>query len=198
MVGGPYISHEPIVESIIIHEISISRSDPVYDNVLEGLVISQTHTKSDSVAHAFEVHRFDKVVIVQVRLYIRVLRCEPQLSGTYGKLQTGAQTYVVPVIIDLDLGRSVLAGHQHRTDLHVIANAGTLDGVAESHLNNGCLDIRALTSSMEQYTRGRMIPQVLAHTWQVLQHADVHRPEMVRRANSGEQQKLRGSDCSCA
>src|SRR5437899_2880998 len=84
----------------------------------------------------------------------------------------------------------MLAGHEDRGNLHVIAQIRALDGVAQADLDRGSLDLRSLAHHTQEHGGGGMVAQVLTRPWQVVQHRDTHAAELCRRTNTGEQEQV--------
>ena len=84
----------------------------------------------------------------------------------------------------------MLGGHKQRGDLHVVAEVGILDGVAEADLDGGGLDVGSVAGGAEQDAGGGMVAEVLTNTREVVNDGDADLSEMVGGANAGEQEEV--------
>ncbi len=134
------------------------------------------------------------IVVVQTGLHMGIGGLEGQFTLAQCQLQAGAQADVVPVFVDHHLGWPVFAGHQHRAELHVVAEVRSLDGVAQPHLDHRSLNVWGIPSGeVDDGGRG-MVSEVLANPWQVLDNLNAEASDMLRRADAGQHQKLRRGD----
>ena len=123
-------------------------------------------------------------------LDVRVGGLEGQLSLSHRELEAGVHSDVVAVVVDFDLGRAVLAGHQHRLELHVVAQGGVGGGVAHTDLGHRGLHVGPLAGRPVQHRSRRVVPQVLAHSRRVMHHIDAKALQVVGRPDTGEHQQL--------
>ena len=86
-----------------------------------------------------------------------------QFTLAQSKLQAGAESDVVPFVVNLYLCGTVLTGHQHGADLHVVPDVRVLHGIAQANLDHRRLNVGPVSSRPVQNGGGGMVAQVLAY-----------------------------------
>ena len=198
VVGSAGVAHQPIVQGRVGGQVGVHRVDPRQQDFPVGRMLADGDAGADGLAHPFQVEGFLVVIVIQVGVVQRVAGFEPQFALAQGQLQAGADADVVFVVVDDDLRRAVFRGHQQGRNLHIVAEVGIGDGVAQADLDGGRLDVGAVAGGAEQHAGGGMVAEVLSDAGQVVNHRDTHFAKVVGGADAGEQQQLGGGDGAAA
>ena len=86
---------------------------------------------------------------------------------------------------------TVLAGHEHGRELHVVFQRAARHLVAQAHLDHRSLHVGLVALRLVDGGGRWMVAQVLAHAGGIMHHADAQALQVVLGADAGEHQDLR-------
>ena len=190
-MGRAGVAQEPLVQRLVGGQVLVGGGYPLIEDFAVHGILGDAYAQADAVAHSPQVLRVPVVVVVDVRLNLWVSGLEGQLALSHGQLKAGVHADVVGVVVDFHLCRTVLAGHQHGLELHIVAQRRVCGGVAHSNLGHRSLHVGSFALRPVQHRRRWVVAQVLAHALSIMHHADTETLQVLRGADAGEHQQLR-------
>ena len=185
------VSQYPGVQSVVGGQVFVCGIYSANQVVGQWRRLGDFDTSSDSAAHPLPVPLVREVSIVQVRLLARVGGHQRYPARSDRLLERDAEAAVRPVFRYLDGRRTMFAGEQYGTHLHIVAVRRPGRRVSHTDLYRGRILRGCPLVRFVEQERRRVVPQVPADARDVLHNGYVEGFEVIPGPHAGEHEQVR-------